>query len=278
MSLVIRYGLLGVAVSAAFVNFISCGSQMYQASLEGDHSRQENNEVGEANSKDPNSPEFGLHAPSGWVSLPVVYNVEKNFSKVQLQALKDAMATWETAVGKKLFEFKSIDSKTGDSFPDLFSSLEDGLNGHYDNNNWKKTGKKTQVLATTIWQNTDSYQQISGADIHYNSENYYIADAASMTPKDDREIVDMQSLALHELGHLLGLAHVDAKIDSSSIMNPSLYIGAGLTTRALSVGDVQRIQKIYGCEGKACKKEEIAREILLSTQKKTAASNSNNAH
>jgi hypothetical protein len=87
-----------------------------------------------------------------------------------------------------------------------------------------------------------------------------------MSPKDNREIVDMQSLALHEIGHLLGLSHVSPDIDSSSIMNPTLYIGTGLASRSLSLGDVERIQKIYSCEGKSCDKEEITREIMISSQ------------
>jgi hypothetical protein len=81
---------------------------------------------------------------------------------------------------------------------------------------------------------------------------------------DDRELVDMQSLATHELGHLLGLAHVDEKYDSSSIMNPSIFIGEGMAMRSLSVGDIQRIQKIYGCQGSSCNAEATARSIMQS--------------
>ena len=62
----------------------------------------------------------------------------------------------------------------------------------------------------------------------------------------------MQSLAIHELGHLLGLAHVEEGVDPVSVMNPSLFIGEGLTARKLSRGDITRIQTIYGCEGSAC--------------------------
>ena len=35
-------------------------------------------------------------------------------------------------------------------------------------------------------------------------------------------------------------------------MNPAIYIGAGLTNRRLSVDDIDRIQKIYGCESDSC--------------------------
>lgn len=170
---------------------------------------------------------------------------------------------------KKLFSFnRAANNPDGSTFPDLASSLRDGFNGHYDRTDWKKTGKKNEVIATTVWENSGGdYRLIADADIHYNSDIYYISDSQNDRPKDEREIVDMQSLALHELGHLLGLAHVDPEIDGSSIMNPSLYIGVGLTSRSLSIGDVERIQKIYGCDGSACNQEETAKEIMLSSNK-----------
>ena len=73
-----------------------------------------------------------------------------------------------------------------------------------------------------------------------------------MIRNDERLVVDMESLALHELGHLLGLSHVDQSLDRYSIMNPSLLIGEGLITRNISRGDIARLQKIYGCAGTAC--------------------------
>jgi len=268
MSLVARYSLVMVALIGAFVNFISCGSQMYKADMSGDH---ESPAVGQSNYKDPTSPEFGLHAPSGWTSLPIVYSVEKGFDPKKLAGLQAAMATWEKATGKKLFSFNQKSNPAGSAFPDLSSSLSDALNGHYIEPNWAKTKKSNNVIATTVWSNQDDdYRYISAADIHYNSEIYFISDALKDEPVDQREIVDMQTLALHELGHLLGLAHVDPEVDDRSIMNPSLYIGVGLSTRFLSVGDVQRIQKIYGCAGSACDASKTAQEIMLSGQEATS--------
>jgi hypothetical protein len=277
MSLFIRFMLAGVVIITSFVNFISCGAQNYKASLADDH--QEQPEEQSASSGDPSSDEFGLHAPSGWVSIPITYSVEKNFTDDQLKGLQAAIATWETATGKKLFAYQGKSKDTGATFPDLFTSLGDSLNGMYDDNNWKKNSKSNNVLATTIWNNQGSnYKVITTSDIHYNTELYFIANALTSKPIDRREIVDMQSLALHEVGHLLGLAHVDSSQDSSSIMNPALYIGEGLATRALSLGDVSRIQKIYGCEGTACDKESTVQSIMASSRKTQSAKNANTAH
>ncbi|MCX6126943.1 MAG: hypothetical protein NTV34_19640, partial [Proteobacteria bacterium] len=141
MSLVTRYSLVGIAVTASFVNFISCGSQMYKASLAEDHTISD--EV-EANSKDPTSAEFGLHAPGGWEKLPIVYSVESKLDKIQVSAMQAAMATWEKAVGKKLFSFNPVPNASGSAFPTLEGALRDQVNGHYDEKSWRKSGKKNE--------------------------------------------------------------------------------------------------------------------------------------
>jgi Matrixin len=262
MNLASKYLLIGFVLIGAFTNLIACGSQLYKASLKGDDTHPTTS--GESNSEDPSSTEFGLHAPSGWVSLPVVYKSDRKLTALQLAALQAAMHTWEQAVGKTLFEYKGVHANvTGDSFPDLFTSLSDQVNGQYFDNKWAKTGKSNQVLATTIWTNpNNAYQLIDNADIHYNSDVYLITDALHNAPIDSREVVDMQSLATHELGHLIGLSHISESYDSSSIMNPSLIIGEGLATRSISVGDIKRVQKIYGCYGTACDAELTARAIM----------------
>ena len=71
----------------------------------------------------------------------------------------------------------------------------------------------------------------------------------------------MESLALHELGHLLGLSHVPADTDPYSIMNPTLYIGEGLANRKISKDDIELIQRVYGCEGDSCDVDALFAEM-----------------
>jgi len=52
---------------------------------------------------------------------------------------------------------------------------------------------------------------------------------------------DLPSVVLHEIGHLLGLAHTS---DPSAVMYPS--IGPGMEKRALQEDDIQGIQALYG--------------------------------
>jgi hypothetical protein len=245
-------GLLGITM-ALFVNFVACGSQMYQVSLKGDTEVKGMQEPFVDN--DPSSATYGLHAPNGWIKLPVRFKLGQDITPEQRQGLTRAMAVWELAVGKKLFVNEGTHSGvTGDTFKDLYSSLDDRVNGHYTDFRWGKTGKPNVVLATTIWDNDpDDVKTIMSADIRFNGEFYVMGDSLSMTnPGDGREVVDMQTLALHELGHLLGLAHINAAVDSDSIMTASLYIGEGLANRRLSRGDIERVHRIYGCGARAC--------------------------
>lgn len=196
---------------------------------------------------------LSIHSPKGWAKLPIPYKFSASLTDEQKRGLISAMETWEKAVGKKLFEYSGDDSKTGDNFNDLYSSLDDRINGHYEDNDWSKTGKPENVLATAIWDNAAYDNQIiATADLRFNSQYYIIGDSFTLSATPEKEVVDMESLALHELGHLLGLSHVDAEKDPYSIMNPTLYIGEGLANRRISKGDIELIQKIYGCEGEAC--------------------------
>lgn len=263
----IRYFALIGGLLFFFAGFIACGSQLYQVSLEKDFDDERVSEEG----KNPNSTAYGIHATDGWKSLPVQFRFASDMNAMQKVALTRAMKSWEKVTGKSLFEFIGIDQgKTGDSFPDLYSSLKDGINGYYLDHDWAKTAKPVVVLATTIWDNVgNNGSQISGADIRFNSENYTIGDSLFITAVKGKEVVDMESLALHELGHLLGLAHVDAEHDPVSIMNPQLFIGEGLTSRKVSRSDIERIQQIYGCEGSACDIDATLEEVELNLAKET---------
>lgn len=236
----------------AFGNFVACGTQLYQISLDDDldHAR-----VHQANPdyNNPKSTMYGIHAPNGWQQLPIPIKFGYDMSEDQKVHFLAAVKKWEWAVGKKLFVYAGMhEGVTGDSFDDLYSSLNDSVNGQYLDNNWGKTEKPDYVLATAIWSNGAIPGVIRTADIRFNHQNYKIGDSLTLRAQNNREVVDMLSLALHELGHLLGLAHVEKEVDPYSIMTPSLFIGEGLTSREITRGDIERIQQIYGCEGKAC--------------------------
>lgn len=246
-----KYLVLIGASMFIFTNFIACGSQMYKVSVAEDHDKAMIPE----SAANVESHSYGIHAINGWNELPIKFRIGKTLTPSQEEGLERAMKTWERAVGTKLFEKIGRDDKDGDYFKDLYSSLPDMVNGHYLDTNWQKTGKPDVVIATTIWDNYIA-GTIETADIRFNNYHYLIHDAYDykyFTSKaDERDIVDMETLALHELGHLLGLAHVAEEVDGNSIMNPTLFVGEGLANRVPSYGDIQRIQQVYQCEGNAC--------------------------
>lgn len=258
--------ILGVTgIVFAFGNFVACGSQFYRVSLEDDFDARR---VVESNPEalNPDSTLYGIHAISGWHSLPIAIRFDPEMNAEQKSHFLAAAQKWEWAVGKKLFAYHGIhQGVTGDSFDDLFSSLPDQINGNYLDNDWEKTDKPSHVLATAIWANTANRNVIATADIRFNNEHYLIGDSLTLRRDGGRQVVDMQSLALHEIGHFLGLAHASQEVDSHSIMNPTLFIGEGLTSRQLSRGDIERIQLIYGCDGIACDINTLMREAQNNT-------------
>ncbi len=247
----VQYTFFVGTLTIGFSYFVACGAQMYKVSLEGDTSPPKSARVNQGENGDEL---LGIHAVHGWNILPVNVSVGQKFSSIQQKQVLAAMRLWEWAVGKQIFVYQGLDSsKDGDNYIDLYSSLDDRKNTFLMDLNWAKTKKKKEVLATTIWDtDTNDSRAIATADIRYNNEYYVFGNALVERSQGSRVIVDMFSLALHEIGHFLGLSHVNTVSDKDSVMNPSLFIGEGLTTRILSRGDIERIQTIYGCSGNAC--------------------------
>ncbi len=251
-------GVMGIGF--IFSSFVACGTGLYKVSVKDDFDTKAT-AVASPASLDKTSTLYGIHAPSGWQKLPIPFRFDPTLTENQKIQLMSAMKRWEWATGKTMFSFDGIHSGvTGDTFKDLYSSLSDNINGNYLDTNWEKTSKPDYVLATTIWSNGADYSTVVKADLRFNNEYYVIGDSFEVKTDGKREVVDMQSLALHELGHLLGLGHVEEDVDSLSIMNPTLFIGEGLTTRKLARSDLERIQLIYGCAGTACDHDKLLKE------------------
>lgn len=250
-------GYLGIMtlVSTTLGGYVACGAQKYRVPVHGTEesapSRANTGQSGAASQTLPSSGVnlAGVHSAYGWSqNLPISFQVTNEMSAEVLNQLRKAMTTWETAVGKKMFRFDGVENRGGSSFRELYEPLNDEQNGHYFDFNWlRATGKPASVLATTIWENDPAEPaRIVKGDIRYNAEFYIFGDALKDFSQGKRTIVDMESLALHEVGHLLGLAHVSEREDRYSVMNPSLFIGEGMMTRRLSEGDVERIRAVYG--------------------------------
>jgi Matrixin len=248
-------------VATSLGGYVACGAQKYRVSVHGQedeaapsrpntsHSGVAGSAATTAGSSGAGANLLGAHSASGWSkNLPIRYKVSIDMSKLGALQLRKAMHSWELAVGKVIFEDQGVENVRGSDFKELYEPLDDTQNGHYYDFNWSlATGKPASVLATTIWENDPrDPAKITKADIRYNAEYYIFGDALKDFSEGKRTIVDMESLALHEVGHLLGLSHISEKTDRYSVMNPSLFIGEGMMTRRLSEGDIERIRSIYG--------------------------------
>jgi len=225
---------------------VACGASVYSVPLNEDHPEQ----TSSAN-LDTSSPYYGIHARNGWVELPIRFHLSNEISDAERDAIIRAMSLWESVTCGKgcLFKFAGYQKREVFlRYGEAEDSLVDETNDHYLEGNWAKTTKKDYVIATTVYKKeVGDDQTIATSDIIYNTEHFHFGDALHLKSVDARVVVDLESLAIHELGHLLGLNHMPATIDSGSIMNSSLIIGEGAATRNISVGDIERIQKIYGC-------------------------------
>ena len=194
----------------------------------------------------------GVSNAKGWTNakLPIHIKQSTQITAAQKTEIAAAMKTWETAVGKTLFVIDGTDDKKGSDFSSLNASLDDTSNGQYFDDQWDAhTGKPTSVLGTTVFR-TDPDNVILQADIRFNVEHFDFGDAddtalATQARTDDKTVADIQTVATHELGHLLGLAHIEEADDANSIMHPAVSVGPQQKKRTLSDGDVKRIKAIY---------------------------------
>ncbi len=184
---------------------------------------------------------------SRWYGQVGVYT-HTSVTKSAEDGLKKAMETWNEALGTQLLTWAgTIDI---DRTADLYGSLNDEFTVVYLERTWTSTtGKSNQTLGTTVWEiDPNISSKITRADIVLNGEIYSFQDSEKRIEESERAggIVDAETVLLHELGHLLGLSHVDSEEDPYSIMAPVTGIGFGDHSRILSTGDRERITKLYG--------------------------------
>ena len=149
-------------------------------------------------------------------------------------AISAAANTWDDATNQNLFadtEWSGLHPT-----PETFS-------GRYDDKNvisWMPYAPGCTALASTgTWYRTteiDGYYPIVESDIAFNS-NYRWTTTGSN--------IDIQSVALHELGHIIGLGDLYNKArfckDSRQVMH--YYTGV---KRTLGNGDATGVWKLYG--------------------------------
>ena len=154
-------------------------------------------------------------------------------------AITAAADTWDDAVAQNIFADGTtvvIDNTKVVDNPLSSSPVSDGYNVH----GWANLGNNYLGMCRW-WSNgvvKDGYKSILEADIWYASDKAWTTDLSKATGST----FDLQSVAVHELGHTIGMGDIyPTSSDFAQVMNS--YDGA---QRVLGNGDLAGVQKLYG--------------------------------
>lgn len=180
--------------------------------------------------------------PKSWsmTDFPLMIYIPQELVEYK-PALDNAAVTYKNAFNKDIFNFVLNDpSKINTQWSKSLDSLYDNYFGIFKMISWNFDNVDSGVLAFTGTL-TRGCSRVVHADILFNFKNYKFGDVIS-TPTDS-SLVDYESVLIHELGHFIGLGHIDVNSDPISIMNPT--IKRSQTKRSFSPNDLSRIKTLY---------------------------------
>lgn len=160
-----------------------------------------------------------------WRSVPVKMYADLSLNEEQVVALQEAIEIWNEALsaqrnGQTTFVFSGV----------LKSQI--GLKNDYMNvvsisNDWDDAAAE-QAETLLLWEGTS----ILEADIRLNGKK---RDAFSVSDEAQIGKIDLVALYVHELGHVLGLLHID---ETEGYTTMAVYLPRGTVDRR-QVGQVE---------------------------------------
>ena len=139
--------------------------------------------------------------------VPVVMYIDSSVPNEFTNDIKAAAAVWNKEIGREVIKIGGyVDSKT--------EPAQDGHNIIYYRSTWESDKANEQARTTVYWAGDRIYE----ADLKINAS---VESRFTFSSGDHPEVgrIDMESLIVHEFGHVLGLAHSAA---AKSVMARSL--------------------------------------------------------
>lgn len=159
--------------------------------------------------------------------FPIKLWIDSQFPTQYYQDIQTAIDTWQASIGTQVFSLQGTLPAGQDPVP-----AQDGVSVIYWLANWQGQAANQQANTTIYWVDN----RITEADVRINAQDFTFADGSTTDSGD----VDIPSLILHELGHVLGLKHDDA---DPSVM--ATYLQAGTLRRTLYQSDNDHISCEY---------------------------------
>lgn len=153
---------------------------------------------------------------------------------------------WNQASSLTFFRVPAAITSNSD-YTNLNSFKSDGVLGIYRSDSWF-SNVSGQALAVTQYFGyrrnvgaSNEYVELYHADIIINYRDYNFS-----TDANSNADYDLHSVVLHELGHFIGLNHVNS-FSTSSVMQP--YLSIFDSVRNISNYDKSSVQSLYGISG-----------------------------